>query len=301
MKKSSEIKDTKKVGLIGTGIMGKPIALNFIKSGYDVLVYNRTKSRADEIINAGAEFVDCPKELALRADIIITVLLNDQVVTNIVLGNGGVIEGIQPGSLLVDMTTVSPNTSRNLYEQLRDKQADFLEAPLIRGPRGAKEGTLMILVSGDENVFIKYKDLFQVIGKDIYYLGPPGIATTAKVIHNFISHVNLAVICEALALAKKAGLQLDLFFEILGKGAANSYVLQDRGPGIINRTFDIKAMVEIAYKDLGLVLELSAEHKALTIFPAIVRQLHQIAIGMGLKDKDASNLFKVFEKIDGIV
>ena len=287
----------KKIGFIGLGRMGQPMALNLLKAGFDVTVYNRTRAKAEELAYDGAKVADTPKELAEQADIILTILLDSKLLKEVVSGPDGVLSGIRPNSVLIDMTTVTPNTSRELASVLQERQVGFLEAPVIRGPRGAREGTLMILVGGEKRLFINCHSIFSAMGTDIYYLGPAGMAATAKLINNFISHVNLAVLSEALALGQKAGTQLDLLFEILQKGSANSYVLQDRGPGIVNKTFDLKATVGIADKDLGLVLEFGRELQASTFFPSLARQLQQFALGMGLGDKDASNVIRVFEKI----
>jgi len=292
-----EMHMNKKIGFVGLGIMGQPIASNLVKAGYDVTVYNRTKSKTLEMREIGAKVAETPKDLAKQVDYVFTILSNPKVLKHIILGPQGLIYGLKPNSVVIDMTTVGPETSIELEQVLKEKQIGFLEAPVIRGPKGALEGTLMLLIGGERNLFEKCQDIFSVIGSDIYYLGLIGMGSKAKLINNFISHVNLVVACEALSLGKKGGLQTDVLLEILLKGSASSYVLKDRGPGIAKGTFDLKATVSIAHKDLDLVLKMAQGEQALTLFPSVAKQMHQVALNAGLEKKDASTVIKVYEML----
>ncbi|MEW6624653.1 MAG: NAD(P)-dependent oxidoreductase [Bacillota bacterium] len=290
-------KDIKKIGFIGLGLMGQPIASNLIKAGHDVTVYNRTRSKSLQLEELGARIAENPRELAERVDYVLTIVLDDEVLKNVIVGPQGLIEGLKPGSIVIDMTTVAPQTSIEIEKVLKKKEIGYLEAPVIRGPRGAIEGTLMLLVGGEKHLYEKCHDIFSIIGSDIYYLGPIGMGSKAKLINNFISHVNLVVACEALSLGKKLGLPADLLLEILLKGSAYSYILNNRGPGIVNETFDLKATLNVAYKDLGLILKMAQDEQALTLFPSIARQIQQVAMGMGLGTRDSSSVIKVYEEL----
>jgi len=287
----------KRIGFIGLGMMGQPIAINLIKAGYEVTVYNRTKSKALQLAELGANIVESPKELAEQVDYVFTIVLNDEALKDIILGSNGLINGLKSDSIVVDMTTVAPQTSIEMERTLKERQVGYLEAPVIRGPGGAKAGTLLILVGGEKQLYENCQDIFSVIGSDIYHVGSIGTGAKAKLINNYISHVNLVVACEALALAKKGGLQTDLLLEILLKGSAYSYILNNRAPGIANGTFDLKATVNIAHKDLGLILKMAQDEKGVSLFPSIAMQMQQLAIAMGFGEKDSSSILKVYEKL----
>ncbi|MEM2146434.1 MAG: NAD(P)-binding domain-containing protein, partial [Candidatus Jordarchaeaceae archaeon] len=211
------------IGFIGLGAMGNPMAKNLIKKGFKLKVFDIISSKMEPLKEIGAECVSSCKELAEQCNIIITMLPSSPHVKEAVLGNNGIYEGIQKGSLFIDMSTIDPIVTRELAKILEFKEVEMLDAPVARGVTAAINGTLVIYVGGKKEVFEKYKEILAAMGSDIYYVGDIGSGEVVKIINNLIVGVTTCALAEAMVLGVKAGVKPDILFEALSSGSGNSF------------------------------------------------------------------------------
>ena len=194
-----------KIGFIGLGIMGKPMAKNLIKAGYDLIVYDINKEPMEELKAAGAETANSNVELAKQSDVIITMLPNSPQVEEVVLGEGGVLEGAKPGSVVIDMSSIAPLSSRKIFKELEKKGIDMLDAPVSGGEPKAIDGTLAVMVGGKKEVFDKYYDIMKAMASSVVYVGESGAGNIAKLCNQIVVAINIAAVSEALILPKRQG------------------------------------------------------------------------------------------------
>lgn len=249
----------KNIGFIGLGIMGKPMAENLLKAGYPLTVYNRTMEKAKELEKSGANIASSPAELAKEASIIITIVSDTQAVEEVIVGHNGVLRNCKPETVIIDMSTISPTTTRCLHVVLKNKRIHLLDAPVTGGKKGAIEGTLTIMVGGDRDIFEENKEIFQAMGKKIFYVGESGMGQYMKLVNNLIACINLQGIIEGLILGKKAGLDPWLMLEVLTEGSAKSVILEGKGRDILKRDFSPRFYLKLAAKDLRLAKEAADE------------------------------------------
>ena len=247
-----------KIGFIGLGIMGKPMALNLIKAGYSLSVLSKSGAAA-ELVEAGAQAFSTSKELAQQCDIIITMLPDSPDVEQVVSGAEGVLEGIKPGALLIDMSTISPSVARNIYESMQAKGAEALDAPVSGGQVGAVGATLSIMVGGKAAAFERALPLFQAMGKNIIHIGEPGAGQMTKACNQMIVGMTIQAVAEAFALAKKAGVDLEKMREVLLGGFAQSRILDLHGKRMIERNFTPGFKIKLHKKDMGIALQAGQE------------------------------------------
>ncbi|WP_138476517.1 2-hydroxy-3-oxopropionate reductase [Dyadobacter bucti] len=243
-----------KIGFIGLGIMGKPMALNLIKAGYDVLVLEKSQA-AKELTEAGATSVSDYKSLAAGSDIVITMLPDSPQVEEVVSGPGGVLEGIREGSLFIDMSSIAPATARNIYQSMQEKGVEALDAPVSGGQVGAEAATLSIMVGGSEEAFQRALPLFQAMGKNIVRIGEAGAGQTTKVCNQMIVGMTIQAVAEAFNLAGKAGVDLEKMREVLLGGFAQSRILDLHGKRMIDGNFKPGFKIKLHKKDLNIALE----------------------------------------------
>lgn len=247
----------KKIGVVGTGKMGKPMARNLIKAGYDVYVHNRSRQSVEELTREGAHDAGSPKGIAEAADIIVTSLPDPGAVQAVYLGDDGLVANARKGQLYVDTSTVDPETSRTIHEKLKAKGADFLDAPVSGGVGGAEAGTLTIMVGGDQDAFDRAQPVFNVLGQKAHLVGPSGAGTVIKLANQLLVGINMAGVAEALVLGVKAGANPDAMLEVLSTSFGSSRML-DRGiPMIAARDFGGGTPVDLLRKDLGLISDLA--------------------------------------------
>ena len=288
------------VGFIGLGIMGMPMARNLIKAGYPVVAYNRTVSKAQELAKDGARAVSGLGEVAEACAVVITMVTDSPDVKTVVLGPGGVIEGIQPDAVLIDMSTISPAVTRAVAARLKEKGAHMLDAPVSGGSWGAIEGTLSIMVGGDRDVFYRCLPVFQALGKNIVHVGPSGMGQTTKLVNQVLVAGTMNAVAEALVFAAKAGADLEATIQAVGGGAAGSWQLQNLGPRLIKGDFAPGFMVRLQQKDLRLILEAAREmHLSLPV-TALVHQLFASLEAKGLGGEGTQALVKVHERLAGV-
>lgn len=286
----------KNIGFIGLGTMGMPMAVNLLKNGYPLTVYNRTASRTDTLQAMGASVVHSPAQLAKEAEVIITNVSNDQALLDVVFGAGGLMEGIRPGLTVIDCSTVSPDTSRKVAAELQAHFADFLDAPVTGSKPAAENGTLVFMVGGKPDVFEEQLPLFEVLGTKAIYLGPSGSGSYAKLAHNTIVGINAIGLMEGMSMAAKAGLDPEKFLEIVTSGGANSRQAELKGHKIINRDFSNQFSTALMLKDLLLAQRLTGDFQLPAPMLHAATSVFQMGLSKGLGEQDLSSVIQCYEE-----
>ncbi len=288
------------VGFIGLGIMGAPMARNLIDAGYSLTVWNRSQARIDAVAAHGATAAGSAAEVAAKSDIIITIVTDSPDVESVVLGPHGVIEGAASGSIVVDMTTMSPAITRDIAAKLAENGVQMLDAPVSGGDIGAQNGTLSIMVGGPEDAFNRALPLFEVMGQNIVHAGDDnGLGQYVKLCNQVAVVGNLLAACEAMALGKRAGLDLDKMVAAISKGAAGSWALTNLAPRLVQGDWEPGFMVDLQQKDLRLVLEAAAELDLPLPGTALVNNLFRSVQRAGMGRKGTQALMYAFEQLGG--
>ncbi len=288
---------TERVGFIGLGIMGKPMARNLLKAGYPLVVYSRSRGPVDELAAAGAKAVGSPRAVAEQADIVITMVPDSPDVQQVVLGKDGVLEGLRRGSVLVDMSTISPIVSRELAAAVEAKGAHMLDAPVSGGEKGAIEGTLSIMVGGPSDVFARVRPLFAALGKNIVHIGAHGAGQVTKACNQIVVALTIQAVSEALVLATKAGVDPAKVREALLGGFAHSRILDLHGQRMLDRNFVPGFKVKLHQKDLNIALGTGRAVGVPLPGTAIVQEAFTALTGLGRKDLDHSSLVTLEEDL----
>ena len=289
-----------KIGFIGLGIMGKPMARNLIKAGYSLTVHNRSRPAMEELNREGATPGSSPKDVAGVSDVVITMLPNSPDVEAVLLGANGVLEGAKPGTIVIDMSTISPLVSQKIYEEAKRKKVKALDAPVSGGERGAIEGVLSIMVGGDQEVFETVLPIFHAIGKTITYMGPAGAGGFTKLANQVIVAVNLVAIGEALTLGAKAGLDPERLIKALSGGMAGSRCLEMKGPLITKGNFKPGFKIDLHHKDLGLIMEAARALQVPLPTTAIVQELFSALRAKGRGGLDHAAVITLLEDLAGV-
>ncbi len=292
--------EREKIGFIGLGIMGKPMARNLMKAGYKLVVHNRGRQPVEELAREGATPASSPREVAGQASLIITMLPNSPQVREVLLGPNGVIEGAKPGTTVIDMSSIAPLAAREIEAALRAKGIGMLDAPVSGGEPGAITGTLSIMVGGDAELLQRYREVLGCMGKSVVHVGPIGSGNVAKLANQIIAALNIAAVSEALLLARKAGVPPQVVYEAIRGGLAGSAILDAKAPMMIERRFTPGFKIDLHAKDLGNVLETSRQlHVPLPLTAAAMEILQSLqASGLGAEDHSA--IVKFYEKLAGI-
>jgi 2-hydroxy-3-oxopropionate reductase len=285
------------VGFIGLGIMGKPMAENLIEAGYDLVAYNRTREKAEEL--DGATVADTPREVAEQSDIIITMLPDSPQVEEVLVGEDGVLEGVEDGDLIVDMSTISPIVTEELSEKAKEQGASMLDAPVSGGDVGAIEGTLSIMVGGSEEDFERALPLFEVMGETVTHVGPVGTGQVVKAANQIVVALTIEAVSEALVLGSKGGVAPDKILDVLGGGLAGNKVMEVKREKMLEHSFDPGFRVELHHKDLGIALAAGREYGVTLPVTAIVDQMLETLKMRGRGDQDHSVLLTLIEESSG--
>lgn len=284
-----------KLGFIGLGVMGRPMALNLMKHGHEMGVYSRRAESAAPLIGAGARRYASPAELAAAADAVFTMVTTSSDVEEVVLGESGVIHGARRGCVLIEMETISPLTARAVAERLAAKGVDMIDAPVSGGPAGAEQATLSIMAGGKPDVFERVKPLFECLGRTIVHMGDHGAGQTTKACNQLALLVTAQGAAEALTLARRCGLDPAKAREVMLSGVAASRVLDLFGKRMVERDFAAGIEARLYHKDLGIALGLG--HAAGQGLPAAAVAMQHInaIMGRGEGGNDLSTLIKVVE------
>lgn len=254
-----------KVGLIGLGLMGRPMGLNLLKAGYSLTVWNRTASRAESLVAAGAKLASSPREVAAASDVLITIVSDPPALEGVLWGASGVgqdsgaIGALRPGSIYIDSSTVSPALARKIAADCVKRKISFLDAPVTGGTWGAEKGELVFMVGGDAEVVKAAEPVFSVMGKRWFHLGPNGAGQTIKLAMNLILALEVDALAEALALVTAAGLQGEKLIDVLQSSMARAGVLDVKAPVMLKGEYPPSFPLRLMHKDMGLALDLARE------------------------------------------
>jgi 2-hydroxy-3-oxopropionate reductase len=284
-----------KIGFIGLGVMGRPMAQNLMEAGYELVLYNRTLEKAEEIAGDGSTVAESPREAAESCDLIVLMLPDSPQVEEVVEGEDGVLEGLKEGALIVDMSTISPVVTRELAEKLEERGATMLDAPVSGGEPGAQQGTLAIMVGGSEEDFERARPLLEVMGDTITHVGPTGAGQTAKAANQIVVAVTLEGISEALVLASKAGVAPGKILEAISGGLAGSNVMEAKKENFLEHDFEPGFRVDLHHKDLGIALATGREYGVSLPVTAIVDQMLETLKTKGRGDRDHSAILTLIE------
>lgn len=289
-----------KIGFIGLGIMGKPMAKNLLKAGYELVVLDLNKDVVNELVSLGAESAETAAELAGKVKTVITMLPNSPQVKEVVLGEGGLVEGATEGSVLIDMSSIAPLASREIAEILAAKGIEMLDAPVSGGEPKAIEGTIAVMVGGKKEVFDANYDLMMAMAGSVVYVGEIGAGNIAKLCNQIVVALNIAAVSEAMVLAQKAGVSPDLVYQAIRGGLAGSTVMDAKAPMMMDRNFNPGFRIDLHIKDMNNILETS---RSVGVPLPLASQVTEIMLAIkqdGCGVEDHSSIVKFYEKIANI-
>jgi len=261
------------VGLVGVGVMGAPMARNLMKAGFSVVAWNRTRARMDALVGDGASAGNSAADVAARSELVITIVSDSPDVVAVATGSDGVFAGARPGTIVVDMSTISPAVTRDLAAQASAHALTWLDAPVSGGEAGAIAGTLTIMVGGDAPAFARAQPVLSAMGSRVTHMGPSGHGQMTKLCNQILVAINLLGASEALSFASRAGLDVEKVYSALTAGAANSWALEKLGRKMIDRDFAPAFKVKLQQKDLRLVSEAARDVRTPVLGTALVEQL----------------------------
>jgi|SRR5215204_147302 len=288
---------TGKVGFVGLGIMGRPMARNLLAAGYELVVHNRSRGKVEGLAEEGASVADNPKEVAESCETVITMLSDSPQVEEVLAGENGVFEGVWEGALLVDMSTISPVVAKELAAEARERGASMLDAPVSGGEPGAEAGTLSIMVGGSVEDFDRAQPLFEVMGTTVVHVGDSGTGQVVKACNQIVVALTIEAVSEALVLGSKAGVDPAKVIEVLSGGMAGNKVMEVRGEKFLKHEFDPGFKLELHRKDLGIALAAGREYGVPLPVTGIVDQVLEALVAKGLGAKDHSAILTFIEDL----
>ena len=294
---SAEPSGKPRIGFIGLGIMGKPMARNLMRAGYSLVIHNRSQASVDELVGEGASARSTPRDVAAESDLLITMLPDTPDVLDVYTGPGGALEAARPGWLAIDMSTISPLVSRELCGRARASGAEMLDAPVSGGDKGAIAGTLSIMVGGSAEAFERAGPIFAVLGTTVVRVGGEGAGQVVKACNQVVVAGVIAAVSEGLVLGAKSGVRPEKIVEVLQGGLASTRVLEMRGEKMLSGTFDPGFRVRLHIKDLRIALELAREAGVMLPLTEEIEQMMQNLRAAGRGDDDHSALVTVFEEL----
>ena len=291
----------KRIGFIGLGVMGKPMGKNLLKAGYTLRVHDILKEPVRELVALGAKEAQSAGEVGENSDVVITMLPSSREVKEVYLNEDGVLKGIKEGCIIVDMSTIEPMVSQEIAAIALKKKVEMLDAPVSGGQVGAMEGTLTIMAGGKEEIFNQCQEIFEALGKNIYYCGPIGSGEISKIINNMVLAICMQATCEGMVLGTKAGVQPKILFEIMSKSSAQNWALNTYMPKkAFKGDFEPGFMVDLMYKDLGLAQNLASIFSVPILMGATCRQVFELARATGKGRKDFSAILTLLEETTGV-
>jgi 3-hydroxyisobutyrate dehydrogenase-like beta-hydroxyacid dehydrogenase len=285
-----------RVGLIGLGLMGQPMGLNIVKAGFPLTVWNRTKSRADELVTAGAKLAATPREVAAGVDLLITIVSDPAALEEVLWGANGAMEGLRRGNTYMDSSTVSPDLARKVAADCEGRGVRFLDAPVTGGDWGAKKGELIFMVGGDAAALTEAEPVLKVLGKKWFHLGPNGAGQTIKLAMNLILALQVDALAEALALVTASGLEGEKLVEVLQSSMARSGVLDVKSQNLLKHEYKPSFPLRLMHKDMRLALELAKEKGVELPAGAAAYQTYSKVKNAAKEDLDYSAVMKFWDK-----
>jgi len=296
----------KKIGFIGCGTMGKPMALNLIKAGYALTVRDLNPQPVEELVAAGATAAHSPREVAEKSEVVITMLTSSPHVEQVMFGPDGVLEGLKKGSVIIDMSTIDPLVTRKVAAAAAEKGLKMLDAPVTGLQAKATDGTLTIMVGGDKELFEQYKDILQVMGEKIYHVGDVRMGEVVKLTNNLMGVIAGIGACEGLLFGIKLGADPKVLHEVITHGGGNSFFLERLAPypGLVpsapvNNDFTPGFTTDLMAKDIGLILSAAEANKVPLLVCSLVRQLIEVSQARGYGKKDWTIVSKIINELGG--
>jgi len=288
------------IGWIGTGVMGNSMCIRLLNAGYSLSIYNRTKEKAHKLIEMGAVWCESPKDVAKNSNLVFSIVGFPEDVKSVILDKDGVLHGAKSGSIIVDMTTSEPELAGLIFSEAQKKGVFSIDAPVSGGDVGAKEGTLAIMCGGERKIFDQIFPIFEILGKNIAYMGEAGAGQHTKMSNQILIASTMIGVVESLIYAYKAGLDLDSVIDVIGKGAASSWSINNLGRRIVNKNSAPGFFIKHFIKDMGIALKESKRMNLSLPGLALVNQLYIAATAMGYENLGTQGLFKVIQKLNGI-
>jgi 3-hydroxyisobutyrate dehydrogenase-like beta-hydroxyacid dehydrogenase len=293
-----------KVGLIGLGLMGRPMGLNLLKAGFSLTVWNRTASRAESLVAAGAELASSPQEVAAVSDVLITIVSDPPALEGVLWGgvrsspgqNSGALGALRPDSIYIDSSTVSPTLARKIAAACQERRIAFLDAPVTGGTWGAEKGELVFMVGGDAQVLKDAQPVFSVMGKRCFHLGPNGAGQTVKLAMNLILALQVDALAEALALVTAAGLEGEKLVEVLQSSMARAGVLDVKAPLLLKGEYPPSFPLRLMHKDMGLALDLAREAGVQLPAAAAAYSTYSAVKAQATEDLDYAAVMKFWQR-----
>jgi 3-hydroxyisobutyrate dehydrogenase-like beta-hydroxyacid dehydrogenase len=288
-----------KVGLIGLGLMGQPIGMNLLKAGHPLTVWNRTTSRANELVAMGAKLAMSPRDVAAASDVLMTIVSDPPALESVLWGadgkNSGALAGLKPGSTYIDSSTISPVLARKIAAACAERKVRFLDAPVTGGDWGAKKGELVFMVGGEASTLKAVEPILGVLGKRWFHLGPSGAGQTIKLAMNMILALQVDALAEALALVTRAGLKGEDLVEVMQSSMARSGVLDIKAPNLLKGEYKPSFPLRLMHKDLGLALDLANQIGVALPATAAARETYNYVKGAAKEDLDYSAVMKFWK------
>lgn len=289
-----------KIGFIGLGIMGRPMARNLLKAGHELIVLDFNEDAVKELKDAGAYSAATPAEVLKQTNLVITMLPNSPHVKAVALGENGLIEAAAPGKVLIDMSSIAPGASQEISAALLGRGMEMLDAPVSGGEPKAIDGTIAVMVGGEKEIFTKYKSILDAMAGSVVYVGKIGAGNTTKLCNQVVVALNIAAVSEAMILAKKAGVDPDLVFQAIRGGLAGSTVMDAKVPMMMDRNFKPGFRIDLHIKDMTNALETSRAVGAPLPLAAHVMEIMQAIKLDGCGVEDHSSIVKFYEKIANV-
>ncbi len=292
----------KRVGFIGLGVMGRPMALNLVKAGHQLTVFDIDPAGVAVLVAAGARAAASAREAAHDQEVVVSMLPASRHVEAAYLGPDGIVEGIVPNTVVIDMSTIDPGTSRRVAQQVTGRGAQMLDAPVSGSSLGAAQGTLTIMVGGDPEVLESQRTLLGAMGQNVIHCGAGGMGQAVKLCNNLVAAASVAAVAEAFALGQRLGADPQVLFDVMSKSSGNCWALQTRPPiaGLVptapsGQDFAPGFMVDLMHKDLGLIMSAASEVRLPVAIAAAAQQMYALASHQGYGRRDFSAVFKVLE------
>jgi 2-hydroxy-3-oxopropionate reductase len=289
--------DLKKIGFIGIGLMGKGMSLNLVKAGYPVTVWNRTASKTKPVVDAGAKRAESPKEVAEMSDVVISMVTGSDDVKEVLLGEDGAIHGAKKGDIFIDMSTISPIATVAIASELSKKGVEMLDAPVSGGVIGADNGTLSIMVGGNEKIFNECKPILETMGKTITYIGGNGDGQICKAVNQILVGTTMLGVAEALVFAAKAGVDVEKVHQAVSGGAAGSWQLTNNGARVLKGDMSPGFKIKDYLKDLGIIMETAAVSKMPLPATSLVLQMFRHCQAENMLDNGTQAVVRAVEKL----
>jgi 3-hydroxyisobutyrate dehydrogenase-like beta-hydroxyacid dehydrogenase len=290
----------RKIGLIGLGLMGRPMGMNLLKAGHSLTVWNRTPARAQELVAAGAVLAKTPREVAAASDILLTIVSDPPALESVLWGNegknDGALGGLKAGSIYIDSSTVSPALEKKISEACKERGVRFLDAPVTGGDWGAREGNLVFMIGGDAETLKDVEPVLGVMGKKWFHLGPNGAGQTIKLAMNALLALQVGAMAEAIALVTKAGLSGEQLVEVMQASMARSGLLDLKSPLMLKGDFKPSFPLRLMHKDLGLALDLANQLGVALPTTAAAREVYNYVKGEAKEDLDYSGVMRFWKK-----